>query len=1075
MSAWSRLRGHFVRRTQGMSQRVALRLDELEDRTVPTLVGQQLFPADNPWNQKIASAPVAANSAAIMSNIVSKAGDGRLHPDFGQDSNTSGTLYGIPYNIVHGNSTPKVAVVLDAYPDESDPLTVPIPLNVVIEGDNQNGPRVGVNNRGDSHLIIYDVDNNIAYELYRASRPSENADGKWHADQETVWNMNTNAYRTLGWTSADAAGLPILAGLARPDEGLPTSQGGQGAINHAIRFTLQNSIILDQYIYPASHAANPGNANAAIQPPMGARFRLKAGVDLSQFNPQARIIAQAMKDYGMIVADNGSNFFFSGASSAVDASNQQTLTWNDNDIQDSVHGLKSLHFSDFEVVDLTPVVTDLSVHSGAAGASVTITGKNFSGASGHLQVNFGSVPATSVTIVDDSHVIAIAPAGSGTVDIRVQSGVTTAANPDNIKNTVFGYGVSAISAGDRFTFGTPVNQPPTVATRAAAAPNPITGLTTTLSVLGADDGGEASLVYTWTSSGPAAVTFARNAANNAKSTTATFTQPGSYTFTVTIADASNLTVTSSVSVSFLVDNTPPTSQVNRLPAFETNPNFLVTWTGSDSSGIASYDVYVAIDGGAYAAWKTATPLTQGLYAGAIGHRYDFYSVATDNAGLRQPTPTSPQASVTLKKFDVPPPPNLFTIAAKIAQSDENFSNFIRQAYLAYLGRNPDSGGLNYWLGRMRSGQTTDEQLEAELVGSGEYIAVHGGFGAGWITGIYNDLLGRTPAPSEVAGWVAQLTPGVAPVTIAFRFAHSGERAATRVRDNYQNYLGRSPAPAEVNAWVDQFMNYGMTTEVMAARFVGSAEFFNNSAKGASVSSVWIVAAHRAILGRAPTLTESTSIAAALLPPANLTAIASQLTHADESYKNFIVQAYNTYLNRSPDVGGLNYWLGLMRSGQVSDEKLEASFVGSSEYIAAHGGSGAGWVRGMYIDLLNRTPAPSEVNGWVATLNAGASPVAVALGFAASAEREGIRVRQNYQTFLGRTPAASEVNGWVDLFVNRGMTSETMTAGFIGSTEYFQNPAKGNGSVIRWLDAAFMDIDKRPITESELLAFLAILS
>ena len=104
------------------------------------------------------------------------------------------------------------------------------------------------------------------------------------------------------------------------------------------------------------------------------------------------------------------------------------------------------------------------------------------------------------------------------------------------------------------------------------------------------------------------------------------------------------------------------------------------------------------------------------------------------------------------------------------------------------------------------------------------------------------------------------------------------------------------------------------------------------------------------------------------------------------------------------------------------------------------------MRGMYIDLLNRTPAPSEVNGWVATLNAGASPVAVALGFAASAEREGIRVRQNYQTFLGRTPAASEVNGWVDLFVNRGMTSETMTAGFIGSTEYFQNPVKGNGSV-----------------------------
>ena len=220
-----------------------------------------------------------------------------------------------------------------------------------------------MDNRGDSHLIVCDVDNNIAYEFYRASRPSENTDGKWHADQETVWDMKTNTFRTLGWTSADAAGLAILPGLVRPDEGLPVSQGGQGVINHAIRFTLQNNIILNQFLYPASHIANSGN-NAAVQPPMGARFRLKASVDISQLNPESQVIAQAMKDYGMIVADNGSNFFFRGASYSVDASNNFTLTWNDNDIQDSIHGLKSLHFSDFEVVDLTPVVTGLSATSG---------------------------------------------------------------------------------------------------------------------------------------------------------------------------------------------------------------------------------------------------------------------------------------------------------------------------------------------------------------------------------------------------------------------------------------------------------------------------------------------------------------------------------------------------------------------------------------------------------------------------------------------------------------------------------------------------------------------------------------
>lgn len=452
--------------------RVDLRVEELEARCVPTLLGNQIFPVDNPWNQNVSAAPVAANSAAIMNNIVSLSGNGRLHPDFSQDFNTSVDLFGIPYNVVHGNSTPKSSVVIDDFSDESDVVPAPIPANPVLEGDFQNRPQPGVDNRGDSHLIIYDVDANVAYEFYRASRPSENTDGKWHADQESVWDMKTNSFRTIGWTSADAAGLPILAGLVRPDEGLPTSQGGQGVINHAIRFTLQNRIILDQFIYPASHVANPGNTNAAVQPAMGARFRLKASTDLSQLSPQSRIVAQAMKDYGMIVADNGSNFFFSGASYAVNASNQQTLTWDDNDIQDTVHGLKSLHFNDFEVVDLTPVVTDLSVHNGAAGTVVTVTGHNFSGAGGRLQVFFGNAPATSINVLDDGRVAAIVPAGSGSVDVRVQSGITNGADPDNSKSPVFGYGVSALSAGGRFAYGGESKPVPIMATGADAGGGP---------------------------------------------------------------------------------------------------------------------------------------------------------------------------------------------------------------------------------------------------------------------------------------------------------------------------------------------------------------------------------------------------------------------------------------------------------------------------------------------------------------------------------------------------------------------------------------------------------------------------
>src|SRR5262249_3035172 len=154
------------------------------------------------------------------------------------------------------------------------------------------------------------------------------------------------------------------------------------------------------------------------------RLRLKASVDISTLNPQSRVVAQAIKDYGLIVADNGSNFFASGASYSVDANNNFALTWDDNDIQDTTHGLKSLTFSDFELVDLTPAVPGLSASTASPGSTVTVTGSNFSGAAGRLQVLFGGTPASNVTVLDDSHVTAVVPSGTGTVDVRVQSGVT---------------------------------------------------------------------------------------------------------------------------------------------------------------------------------------------------------------------------------------------------------------------------------------------------------------------------------------------------------------------------------------------------------------------------------------------------------------------------------------------------------------------------------------------------------------------------------------------------------------------------------------------------------------------------
>ncbi len=448
-----------------------LTIEELEDRAMLTLLGQQLFPADYPWNQNIASAPVAANSAAVISHIGSSIG---IHPDWGQDSPSNGSspLYGIPYNVVHGNTTAKVNVIIDNYPGESDIVPVPIPAGAVIEGDYQNGPNpngggYNAGQRGDSHLLVWDEDTDTAYELYGVTRPSDptlfpntdgveepHTDGLWHAAQETVWHMTEDQFRALGDTSADAAGLSILAGLARPDEGLPVSQGGQGAIDHALRFTLPSSDVAPQYIYPASHVVNESAGSTKL--PLGARLRLEntpaIDAQIAAMGPEAQIIATAMQQYGLILADIGSSMYVTGTSASENSSNDIDLTWD----MDDVLGLHALTAGDFQVVNLTPVVTGLSESSGPAGGTITINGQNFSGAAGNLSVFFGTAAATNVTYVSDSQITAVVPSGSGTVNVMVQSGQneTDPNNPnDNVNAPIFGYGTSAISTADQFTFG----------------------------------------------------------------------------------------------------------------------------------------------------------------------------------------------------------------------------------------------------------------------------------------------------------------------------------------------------------------------------------------------------------------------------------------------------------------------------------------------------------------------------------------------------------------------------------------------------------------------------------------------
>ncbi len=436
-----------------MSTAVRPALVQLEARDLPSFFGNNLFPDDSAWNQKITDAPVAENSAAIIGRIVARTGTRGIKPDFGNPV-TDGELYGIPITVVD-SSTPKVSVFIppEGYADESDNVMVPIPANAVIEGDGATGPNPP-SARGDSHVLIYDKTANVLYELYCAARPGETTFSYggtkpadvWGAYQVSFWDLNQNSFRTPNWTSADAAGLPIMPGLIRPDEALPPSEGGQGVIDHAIRVTMVQT--KREYVYPASHFASSRTDDDL--PRMGERFRLRADFAIPEnWSPETKAMAQAMKDYGLIVADNGSDFFFQGTPSNL---------WNMDDVLD----LRGIRPADFEVVDLAPRVEGLSVTSGplAGGNVISILGRNFSGAAGDLSISFGGTNAPAFTIVSDSRIDVTVPAhAAGSVNVQVVSGTI---KPDSDGESIFfGYGSSAATPASQFTYSHSANPPPT--------------------------------------------------------------------------------------------------------------------------------------------------------------------------------------------------------------------------------------------------------------------------------------------------------------------------------------------------------------------------------------------------------------------------------------------------------------------------------------------------------------------------------------------------------------------------------------------------------------------------------------
>lgn len=288
------------------------------------LNGALPFPADNDWNRDISTAEVDPNSDALIAGIGLATG---LHPDFGAGTWAGGPI-GIPYVVVAGSQTP-VSIRFTAYGDESDPGPYPVPVDAPVEG--------GAAATGDRHVLVIDRDHNRLYELYRAF---PQGDGSWSADAGAVFRLDGNPVRPggqPGWTSADAAGLPIFPGLARWQE----AAAGPGGIRHALRFTVART--RRAYVAPATHWAS-SDASANL-PPMGMRVRLKAGFVIpANFSTESRAILQALKTYGMLVADNGSSWYISGAPDA---------RWNNDALLRELGAVKG---ADFEVVRMQGLV-----------------------------------------------------------------------------------------------------------------------------------------------------------------------------------------------------------------------------------------------------------------------------------------------------------------------------------------------------------------------------------------------------------------------------------------------------------------------------------------------------------------------------------------------------------------------------------------------------------------------------------------------------------------------------------------------------------------------------------------------
>jgi hypothetical protein len=1013
-----------------------LALEELERRIVPTLLGQPLFPADYPTNNSIAGAPVSASSASWISAMA--ASRSHLIVNWGAYTpGSGGALYSMPYNIVHSKDTvnyTSVKVYLDNYPSESD-LTgadpaqgnrpyvlVPMPKvnaqNLFIEGDSQNGPDPSrfTNGGSDSHLIVWDADTNKAYEFWEASRPNESSvvpagyyrqaaiANQWNAANEATWNMAADSFRTLGYTSGDAAGLPILNNIVRPDEVLTSAHGGQSAtpvINHALRFTLTRGLISGQFTYPASHvAAGSGSI------PYGQRFRLKndtaTNALIAQMGPESQVIARALQQYGLILADIGSSMFVQGAATSVDASNNpiidpttgKPITWDMNDL---LSGIGTLPTSSFEAVDLTPRVTSLSASSGTAGNTITITGVNFSGAAGHLSVLFappgnsppytsngqvttlnpGVVSASSVTIVDNQHLQVVVPSGSGTVDVRVLSGQllddTYNSDAENATAPIFGYGLSAITAADQFTYSSspvaptittqPANQTVTAgqtATFTAAAngsPNPTAQwqLSTNGGSTWSNISGATAATYSVTNTitsqtGSEYRAVFTNSVGSATTNAATLTvNPVAPSITTQPA---NQTVTAGQTATFTAGaggSPNPTAQ------WQLSTNGGATWSNISGATAATYSVTnttVSQTGSEYRAVftnsggsATTNPATLTVNAATISGTvfHDYNTSGAQDPG--EPGLAGQTVFLDLSGTGVwqPADPTAVTdVGGNYLLAVPSAGNYtVRQLLFGGVLLSAPAGNSHQVT--VSSGANITGQNFADVLTS---IAVplslppttifpaQGNANSDYVEAVYRAILQRNADSTGLAFWAGALNKNtISRMQLVQAIWNSPEHFGLEVDALYQTILGRASDPSGRAFWVQQMQNH-MPEEQVAFHFLDSPEYLSQGDKH------FVDAMYQSLLGRpfdasgeAFWLSQLGDDASGnATHPATLTheQVIADFLYSTESQQRLTEGYYEVFLLRPADAAGLNGWVGALQQG-APFSIIGEQFLASNEF------------------------------------------------------------------------------------------------------------------------------------------------